>query len=179
MRLVATEYLSLDGVFEEPGHWSGPWFNDEAGAFKWAELQNSDAQLLGRKTYEGFASAWPTMEGTGEFGEKMNSMPKFVVSTTLKDPEWNNTTVLSGDLADEVGKLKQQFEGDILVAGSAQLVQSLLAGGLIDELRLMVFPVVLGAGKRLFAGGADATALKLVETRQTGAVAILTLAKSD
>src|SRR6059058_149082 len=179
MRLVATEYLSLDGVFEEPGHWSGPWFNDEAGAFKWAELQNSDAQLLGRVTYEGFAAAWPTMEGTGEFGEKMNAMPKFVVSTTLKDPEWNNTTVLSGDLADEVGKLKQQFEGDILVAGSAQLVQSLLAGGLIDELRLMVFPVVLGAGKRLFAGGADATALKLVETRQTGAVAILTLAKSD
>ena len=130
-------------------------------------------------TYEGFAAAWPTMEGTGEFGEKMNAMPKFVVSTTLKDPEWNNTTVLSGDLADEVGKLKQQFDGDILVAGSAQLVQSLLAGGLVDELRLMVFPVVLGAGKRLFAGGADATALKLVETRQTGAVAILTLAKSD
>ena len=134
--------------------------------------------LLGRVTYEGFAAAWPTMEGTGEFGEKMNAMPKFVVSTTLKDPEWNNTTVLSGDLADEVGKLKQQFEGDILVAGSAQLVQSLLAGGLIDELRLMVFPVVLGAGKRLFAGGADATALKLVETRQTGAVAILTLARA-
>src|SRR5207237_9669214 len=135
MRLVATEYLSLDGVFEEPGHWSGPWFNDEAGAFKWAELQNSDAQLLGRKTYEGFAAAWPTMEGTGEFGEKMNAMPKFVVSTTLKDPEWNNTTVLSGDLAEEVGKLKQQFDGDILVAGSAQLVQSLLGGGLLAERR--------------------------------------------
>src|SRR5438132_2946083 len=179
MRLVATEYLSLDGVFEEPGHWSGPWFKEDAGQFKWDELQASDAQLLGRVTYEGFAAAWPTMEGTGEFGEKMNAMPKFVVSTTLKDPEWNNTTVLSGDLAKEVGNLKQQFEGDILVAGSAQLVQSLLAGGLVDELRLMVFPVVLGAGKRLFAGGADATALKLVETRQTGAVAILTLAKSD
>ncbi len=87
MRLVATEYLSLDGVFEEPGHWSGPWFNDEAGQFKWDELQASDAQLLGRKTYEGFASAWPTMEGVGEFGVKMNTMPKYVVSSTLKNPE--------------------------------------------------------------------------------------------
>ena len=185
-RVVVTEFISLDGVIEDPGgaegYAHGGWafeIGDEGGSFKFDELKASDAQLLGRVTYEGFAKAWPTMEGTGAFGEKMNAMPKFVVSTTLKDPEWNNTTVLSGDLADEVGKLKQQFEGDILVAGSAQLVQSLLAGGLIDELRLMVFPVVLGAGKRLFAGGADATALKLVETRQTGAVAILTLAKSD
>src|SRR2546427_8405260 len=129
MRLVATEYLTLDGVFEEPGQWSFPYFNEQAAQFKWRELQESDALLLGRVTYEGFAAAWPTMEGTGEFGKKMNAMPKFVVSTTLKDPEWNNTTVLSGDLADEVGKLKQQFDGDILVAGSARLVQSLLAGG--------------------------------------------------
>src|SRR5437762_14377181 len=127
MRLVATEYISLDGVFEEPGEWSGPFFNDEAGQCKWDELQASDAQLLGRKTYEGFAAAWPTMEGTGEFGEKMNEMPKFVVSSTLENPEWNNTTVLSGDLAAEVAKLKERFAGDILVAGSAQLVQSLLA----------------------------------------------------
>ena len=187
-KLVVTEFITLDGVIEDPGGAEqfdrGGWtfqFDQgaEGGKFKVDELAASDAQLLGRVTYEGFAAAWPTMEGTAEFGEKMNAMPKFVVSTTLKDPEWNNTTVLSGDLADEVGKLKQQFDGDILVAGSAQLVQSLLAGGLVDELRLMVFPVVLGAGKRLFAGGADATALKLVETRQTGAVAILTLAKSD
>ena len=118
MRLVATEYVSLDGVFEEPGEWSFPFFNDEAAQFKARELEQTDALLLGRKTYEGFAAAWPTMEGTGEFGEKMNAMPKFVVSTTLKDPEWNNTTVLSGDLAEEVGKLKQQFDGDILVAGA-------------------------------------------------------------
>ena len=186
-KLVVTEFITLDGVIEDPGGgeafdrggWTFQFDRGEGDKFKFDELAASDAQLLGRVTYEGFAAAWPTMEGTGEFGEKMNAMPKFVVSTTLKDPEWNNTTVLSGDLADEVGKLKQQFEGDILVAGSAQLVQSLLAGGLIDELRLRVFPVVLGAGKRLFAGGADATALKLVETRQTGAVAILTLAKSD
>ena len=187
-KLVVTEFITLDGVIEDPGGAEqfdrGGWTfqfdqGEEGGKFKVDELAASDAQLLGRVTYEGFAAAWPTMEGTGEFGEKMNAMPKFVVSTTLKDPEWNNTTVLSGDLADEVGKLKQQFEGDILVAGSAQLVQSLLAGGLVDELRLMVFPVVLGAGKRLFASGADATALKLVEARQIGAVAILTLAKSD
>jgi len=114
------------------------------------------------------------MEGTGEFGEKMNAMPKFVVSSTLQDPEWNNTTVIGGELIEEVGKLKQRFDGDILVAGSAQLVQSLLAHDLVDELRLMVFPIVLGKGKRLFADGADATSLKLVETKQTADVATLT-----
>jgi dihydrofolate reductase len=111
----------------------------------------------------------------GEFGEKMNGMPKFVVSKTLESPEWNNTTVLTGDLAEEVGKLKQQFPGDILVAGSAQLVQALLAHDLVDELHLMVFPILLGAGKRLFADGVDATSLTLVETKQTGSVVILTL----
>jgi dihydrofolate reductase len=115
------------------------------------------------------------MEGTGEFGEKMNAMPKFVVSSTLKKPEWNNTTVLDGDLAEEVGKLKQQFDGDIIVAGSAQLVQSLLAADLVDELHLMVFPVALGAGKRLFADGVPPTSLHLAETKQAGDVAILTL----
>jgi dihydrofolate reductase len=118
MRIVATEYVSLDGVFEEPGHWSGPWFDDQAAQFKFAELQASDALLLGRKTYEGFAAAWPRMEGTGEFGEKMNEMPKFVVSTTLENPEWNNTTVLKGDLEEEVGKLKQQFRSCSEPAGA-------------------------------------------------------------
>jgi dihydrofolate reductase len=126
----------------------------------------SDAQLLGRVTYEGFARAWPTMQA-GEFGEKMNAMPKFVVSSTLQDPEWHNTTVIGGELIEEVGKLKQRFDGDILAAGSAQLVQSLLAHDLVDELRLMVFPIVLGKGNCLFADGADATSLKLVETKQT------------
>jgi dihydrofolate reductase len=183
-KLVVTEFVTLDGVMEDPGGSEkssrGGWTfqfdrGDEGDKFKADELMASDAQLLGRVTYEGFAKAWPTMEGTGEFGEKMNEMPKFVVSTTLENPEWNNTTVLEGDLAEEVGKLKQQFSGDILVAGSAQLVQSLLAHDLVDELHLMVFPVVLGAGKRLFGDGADMTSLKLVETKQTGAVAILTL----
>jgi dihydrofolate reductase len=183
-KLVVTEFLTLDGVMEDPGGsgefarggWAFQFDQGEEGQkFKFDELLASDAQLLGRVTYEGFAKAWPTMEGTGEFGEKMNEMPKFVVSTTLERPEWNNTTVLKGDLAEEVGKLKQQFTGDILVAGSAQLVQSLLARDLVDELHMMVFPVVLGDGKRLFADGADTTALNLVETKQTGSVAILTL----
>jgi dihydrofolate reductase len=137
----------------------------------------SDAQLLGRVTYEGFAQAWPTMEA-GEFGEKMNGMPKFVVSQTLESPEWNNTTVLTGDLTEEVGKLKEQFAGDILVAGSAQLVQALLANDLVDELHLMVFPILLGAGKRLFADGAETTSLKLAELKQTGEVVTLTLRRA-
>src|SRR5438132_4037838 len=126
MRLVATEYLSLDGVFEEPGHWSNPWFNDEAGQFKWAELQNSDAQLLGRKTYEGFAAAWPTMEGVGEFGVKMNTMPKYVVSSTLKNPAWSGTQVITGGVEDEVRKLKAKPGHDLLLAGSGQLFNALM-----------------------------------------------------
>jgi dihydrofolate reductase len=126
-------------------------------------------------TYEGFAKAWPTIEGTGEFGEKMNAMPKFAVSTTLENSEWSNTTVLGGgaDLAKEVNALKEQFAGDILVAGSATLVQSLLANDLVDELHLMVFPIALGSGKRLFADGTEPTSLTLVETKQSGALAIL------
>lgn len=182
-KLVVTEFVTLDGVIEDPGGAEGGrggWAfkfdrGDEGGKFKLDELMASDAQLLGRVTYEGFAKAWPTMEGTGEFGERMNSMPKFVVSTTLENPEWNNTTVLKGDLADEVGKLKEQFSGDILVAGSAKLVQSLLALDLVDELHLMVFPIVLGAGKRLFADETESTSLDLVETKQMGSVVTLTL----
>src|SRR4051812_43763077 len=175
-RIVATEYLSLDGVMEEPGEWSMPFFNQEAGQFKSDELFASDAMLLGRLTYEGFAAAWPSMTDTGEFGEKMNGMPKYVVTNTLESPEWTNTSVLRGGagLAAEVNGLKEQFEGDILVAGSAQLVQSLLALDLVDELHLMVFPVVLGDGKKLFGEGAELP-LELAETRQTGDVAILTL----
>jgi dihydrofolate reductase len=181
-KLVVTEFMTLDGVMEDPGGQHGGrggWaFAFDQGPdgqkFKFDELMASDAQLLGRVTYEGFAQAWPTMEA-GEFGEKMNGMPKFVVSNTLESPEWNNTTVLKGDLAEEVGKLKEQFAGDILVAGSAKLVQSLLAHDLVDELHLMVFPILLGAGKRLFADGVESTSLTLVETKQTGSVVILTL----
>jgi dihydrofolate reductase len=176
-RIVVTEFVSLDGVMEDPGGAEnfehGGWTfeisrGDEGDQFKVDELMASDAQLLGRVTYEGFAAAWPTMEGTGAFGEKMNEMPKFVVSTTLKDPEWNNSTVLEGDLAEGVGRLKDEFAGDILVAGSAQLVQSLLERDLVDELRLMVFPVVLGSGKRLFGETSDKKPLRLVDSKTVG-----------
>lgn len=187
-KLVVTEFVTLDGVMEDPGGaekdrfdrggWAFQFDRGEDGdRFKFDELLAADAQLLGRVTYEGFAKAWPTMNDN-PFGEKMNSMPKFVVSSTLENPTWNNTTVLRGDLAEEVGKVKEQFEGDILVAGSAQLVQGLVANDLVDELHLMVFPVVLGAGKRLF-GDTDATrSMKLVETRTAGETVILIHRKS-
>jgi len=183
-KLVVTEFITLDGVIEDPGGAEkferGGWAfqfeqGDEGGKFKVDELTASDAQLLGRVTYDGFAKAWPTMDGTGEFGEKMNAMPKYVVSSTLTEPTWNNTTVLTGDLAEEVGRLKERYQGDVLVAGSAQLVQGLLAAELVDELRLMVFPTVLGAGKRLFADGGDTTAFQVVDTKPAGDVVILTL----
>ncbi|MGH3026589.1 MAG: dihydrofolate reductase family protein, partial [Gaiellaceae bacterium] len=151
----------------------------EGDKFKLDELLASDAQLLGRRTYEGFAKAWPSIEDDQGFAARMNAMPKFVVSTTLERGDWNNTTVLGGDLTAEIGRLKERFEGDILVAGSAQLVQSLLELGLVDELRLMVFPVLLGQGKRLFADPGKVAAFKLADTRQAGACAILTLELAD
>ena len=160
MRLVATEYLSLDGVFEEPGHWSRPWFDDEAGQFKWNELQATDAQLLGRKTYEGFFSAWPKMEGTGEFGVKMNTMPKYVFSSTLKKAEWSGSKLIQGDVAGEVRKLKAQPGKDLLLAGSGQLFNALMKENLIDVYRFMVHPIVLGKGRRLFT---DPTAERKLE----------------
>src|SRR2546423_887215 len=166
MRLVATEYLSLDGVFEEPGQWSGPWFNDEAGQFKWEELQASDAQLLGRVTYQGFANAWPTMEGTGEFGVKMNTMPKYVVSATLDKLEWTGSTLIKGDVASEVRKLKQKPGNDLLLAGSGMLFNELMRENLIDVYRFMVHPVVLGKGKRLFDDQPGRRELKLKQTRR-------------
>src|SRR5579864_5808857 len=149
MRLVATEYLSLDSVFEEPGHWSFPFFNDEAGQFKWAELQASDALLLGRKTYEGFAAAWPTMPNTGEFGEKMNSMPKYVVSSTLEKVEWTGSRLIDGDVGAQIRKLKEQPGQDLLLSGSAQLFTALMGENLVDLYRFMLFPIVLGKGRRL------------------------------
>src|SRR5712691_2319833 len=164
MRLVATEYVSLDGVFEEPGKWSFPFFNEEAGQFKWKELQASDALLLGRNTYAGFAAAWPTMPGTGEFGEKMNSMPKYVVSSTLEKVEWGGSRLVNGDLASEVRKLKEKPGQDLLLAGSGQLFNALLQENLIDVYRFMVHPIVLGAGPRLFADGVVRIVLRLTRT---------------
>jgi dihydrofolate reductase len=186
-KLVVTEFITLDGVIEDPGGAEafdrGGWAfrfdrGPEGDKFKFDELMASDAQLLGRVTYEGFAKAWPTMTEMGEFGEKMNEMPKFVVSTTLDRAEWRNSTIIGDDVTERVTELKAAHDGDILVAGSARLVRSLLAVDLVDELRLMVFPVVLGAGKRLFDDTASTASFELAETKQTGAVAILTLRRA-
>lgn len=174
MRLVATEYVSLDGVFEEPGHWSFPFFNEEAGQFKWSELQASDALLLGRKTYEGFAAAWPTMEGTGEFGERMNAMPKYVVSSTLDKADWTGSKLIKGNVAEEIRRLKKEPGNDLLLSGSAQLFNALMKENLIDLYRLMVHPIVLGKGRSLFLGGAGERTLELTGTRrfETGIIVL-------
>ncbi len=163
-KIVASEYVTLDGVMDEPGQWSFPFWSGEASNFKHDELFASDALLLGRVTYEGFSKAWPTMEGTGDYGERMNSMPKYVASTTLDTAEWN-ASVIKGPVTDEVARLRQQPGQDILVFGSGQLLQTLMQHDLIDEYRLMVHPLVVGSGKRLFRDGIEKKALKLVETR--------------
>jgi len=149
-KLVVTEFLSVDGVFEDP-RWTFEFDRGTEGEhYKLDELMAADAQLLGRVTYEGFAQAWPSMTDDVGFADKMNSMPKYVVSKTLQDPTWQNTTVLSGDPVEEISALKQRLTGDILVGGSASVAQLLQRNGLVDEYRLMVFPVLLGSGKRLF-----------------------------
>jgi len=180
-RIVVTEFVSLDGVMEAPGGGEdfkhGGWSleisrGEEGDQFKLDETMSSDALLLGRRTYEGFAAAWPSRDG--EFADKFNTMPKYVVSSTLSDPEWSNTTVLRGDLGEELAKLREQVHGDVVVHGSARLVQALVEHDLVDELRLMVFPVVLGGGKRLFGEASDKKTLRLVDSRTVGdGVAIL------
>ncbi len=180
-RIVVTEFVSLDGVMEDPGGAEnfkhGGWSfeiarGEEGDKFKLDEAFSSEALLLGRVTYQGFAEAWPAREG--EFADKFNSMPKYVVSSTLDEPEWNNSTVLKGDVAQEVGKLRQEQDGDIVVHGSALLVQTLIEHDLVDEFRLMVYPVVLGGGKRLFGETTDKKPLRLVDSKVVGdGVAIL------
>jgi dihydrofolate reductase len=174
-KLVVTEFVSIDGVFEDPGgaedYEHGGWTfeydrGDDGNKFKMDELTESQVQLLGRKTYDGFAEAWPSREGP--FADKLNNDPKYVVSTTLSDPAWQNTTVISGDVAEAVSKLKDETEGTILVAGSGTLVRTLLAANLVDELRLMVFPTILGRGQRLFPDGIDRLKFKLAESRTVG-----------
>jgi dihydrofolate reductase len=180
-RIVVTDFVSLDGVVEAPG--GGENFKhagwsfeidrgDEGNKFKLDETLASEALLLGRVTYEGFAAAWPSR--TDEFADKFNSMPKYVVSSTLEEAEWNNTTVLKGDVANEVSKLRQGADGDVVVHGSAQLVQTLVEHDLVDELRLMVFPIVLGTGKRLFGDTSDKKRLRLGDSKTVGeGIAIL------
>jgi dihydrofolate reductase len=174
-RIVVTEFVSLDGVVEAPGggehfKYAGWTFElnrgEEGDKFKLDETMSSEALLLGRVTYEGFAAAWPGRDG--EFADKFNSMPKYVVSSTLEDPEWSNTTVLKGDVAEDAAKLKRERDGDIVVHGSPQLVQTLLEHDLVDELRLMLFPVVLGTGKRLFGETSDKKTLRLVDSKVVG-----------
>ena len=174
-KLVVTEFVSLDGVFEDPGgaedYEYGGWTfeydrGDDGNKFKLDALMNAEVQLLGRVTYEGFAAAWPSREGP--FADKLNNDPKVVVSTTLTDPSWQNTTVVSDDVVAAISKLKDDTEGSILVSGSGTLVATLLGAGLVDELRLMVFPTILGRGRRVFPDGIDRLKFKLVESRTVG-----------
>jgi dihydrofolate reductase len=174
-KLVVTEFLSLDGVFEDPGgaekYEHGGWTfeydrGDDGNTFKLDELTDAKAQLLGRVTYEGFAEAWPSREGP--FADKLNNDPKYVVSTTLTRPTWQNTTVISDNVVDAISRLKDETEGSILVAGSGKLVGTLLEADLVDELRLMIFPTILGRGRRLFPDGIDRLKLTLAESRRVG-----------
>ena len=186
-RIVVTEFMSLDGVVEDPGGAEdfkhGGWSfqisrGDEGDQFKLDETMDSEALLLGRVTYEGFADAWPSREG--EFADKFNNMPKYVVSTTLSDPEWSNSTVISGDVPAEVARVRDEVDGDVVVHGSASLVQTLLDNDLVDELRLMVFPVVLGDGKRLFGSTSDKKALELADSKVVGdGVSILVYRRAE
>jgi dihydrofolate reductase len=173
--IAATEFVSLDGVMEAPGggedyEHQGWTFEIDRGAegdkFKLDEALAAEALLLGRTTYEGFAAAWPSMEGG--FADKFNGMPKYVISSTLQDPSWNNTTVLAGEPAEEIARLKDSLDGEITVHGSAQLVQALIEHDLLDELRLMVFPVVLGSGKRLFGSSSAKKPMRLKSSKAVG-----------
>jgi len=161
--LAATLFMTLDGVVEAPDKWSFPFWSDETGKFKSDELHATDALLLGRVTYEGFAAAWPGRKDEEGFADRFNSMPKYVASKTLKKLEWNNSHLIKGDLAAEVSKLKQQPGHDIVIHGSPTLIRSLLPHDLIDEYRLLVYPIVLGRGKRLFDETSQAK-LKLAES---------------
>lgn len=165
-KVILSTYVTLDGVMEAPNEWSFPFWNEEAGQFKFDELFASDALLLGRVTYQGFAAAWPTMKDDQGFADRMNSMPKYVASTTLTETEWN-ATLIEGDVVDAVAMLKEQPGQDILVWGSADLGHTLMQHNLIDEFRLMIYPIIVGKGKRLFRDGIDTTTLKLVDTKTT------------
>lgn len=164
-KIVAGEFLSLDGVMEAPNEWHFPYFNDEMGEAVGSQMAESDTMLLGRRTYEGFAAAWPNMPSDEPGADYMNNTPKLVVSTTLTTVEWQNSTLLSGNLVEEITKLKQQPGKNIGVSGSATLVRWLLRENLLDELRLLVHPIVVGRGKRLFEGMDDRLPLKLLDSK--------------
>jgi dihydrofolate reductase len=185
-RIAVTEFVSLDGVIEAPGGGEefehGGWSfefdrGDEGHEFKLDELKSADVQLLGRVTYQAFAKAWPSMNDEAGFADLMNGMPKYVVSTTLSDDDadWNNSSVIRGDVPGQIAKLKEETDRDILVAGSARLVETLANNDLVDEYRLMVFPIVLGIGKRLFRDGVPKTRLRLADSTSVGPEGILLL----
>ena len=174
-RVVWSEYISLDGVVEEPGMWSLSYFSDDLAEYKYDELFASDALLMGRVTYEGFAAAWPTMEEIeGDFAVRMNALPKYVASTTLEKADWNNSTIVRENVPDEVARLKQQSGKDLLIAGGGALARTLLDHGLIDEIRMLLHPIAVGVGQRLFEGANDSTALTLIDTQRfdSGVVAL-------
>lgn len=185
-QIVVTEFITLDGVAEDPGGaeglagggWSFHFDRGKPGdQFKHDELLASDAHLLGRNTYRAFAEAWPSR--TGAFADRFNTLPKYVVSTTLDAGDWGDTTILRGELSAEVAQLRQRCDRDILVSGSIDLVRALLAADLVDELRLMLFPMILGAGKRLFADNTEPAALRLVSSQPAGETVTLTLQRRD
>ena len=174
-KVVVTEFVSIDGVFEDPGgaegYEHGGWTfeygrGDDGDKFKLDELMEAEVQLLGRVTYDGFAAAWPSRDD--EFADRINRGKKVVVSTTLTDPTWENTTVISAEVPQQIAKLKGETDGVILVAGSGTLVGTLLQHDLVDEVRLMVFPTILGRGKRLFPDGIDRKKFRLIEARTVG-----------
>ncbi len=183
-KIVVTEFVTLDGVMEDPGGANkskyGGWAfqfdrGSEGDKFKLDELFASDALLLGRVTYQGFAAAWPSLKDEAGFADRMNSLPKYVVSTTLQKADWNNSRIIKSNVVEEVSKLRAKPGGDVVVAGSGQLVQTLMQHDLVDEYRLMVYPVVLGSGKRLFQAGSNKTPLRLVENKPVGSgIVILT-----
>jgi len=164
MKIVVTEFITLDGVVEAPNEWSFPYWNDGIAKLKLDELMAADAQLLGRVTYDGFAAAWPGRTDEAGFADRMNNMPKYVVSTTLEKADWNNSTIIKTDVPAQIAELKKQPGGDILVAGSATLIDTLIAHDLVDEYHLLTYPIVVGKGKRLFKDGSK-TKLKLIESR--------------
>src|SRR6266516_2704317 len=185
-KIIVSEYVTLDGVMEDPGGaegfkhggWSFGFGGADQQQYKFEELFACDALLLCRRTYEGFAAAWPNMPGTGAYGERMNSLPKYVASMSLTEVTWN-ATLIKGDLAEELSRLKQEAGQDVLIFGSGDLVRTLHERDLIDEYRLMIFPIVLGSGKRLFPGGNEKKVLKLVETRALGSGVVLLTYQPD
>ena len=173
--IVWSEYISLDGVVEEPGEWSLPYFSDDLAKYKSDELYASDALLLGRTTYEAFAAAWPTMEEIeGDFAVRMNTLPKYVASRTLEKADWNNSTIIREKVPAEISKLKRERGKNILIGGSGVLAKTLMRHNLIDEIRMLLHPIVVGSGKRLFEGATGPIGLKLVDTRgfDSGVVAL-------